>query len=313
MKHYEKFAVLIPCYNESITIEKVIRDFQKYLPGSQIYVYDNNSTDGTGMLASKAGAIIKNEPRQGKGNVMRSMFRDIDAEFYVLIDGDDTYPVEALPQMIDFFMSHSLDILVGDRLSNGTYFTENKRMFHNFGNRLVLSLINYVFSSELNDIMSGYRIMSRAFVKNYPVLSDGFQVETEMTVFALNYKWRYMESPIAYRDRPEGSFSKLDTIRDGFRVLKLLYNLSRNTKPLLFFGLISSLFLVLSLGVGTPVILEFVRTRYITLIPSAILASSLAITAFIFLLIAFVLDAFVYYNQIQFQHKINSYFEKEQS
>jgi glycosyltransferase involved in cell wall biosynthesis len=311
MKSYENFAVLVPCYNEAITIEKVVHDFQQYLPGCRIFVYDNNSSDGTARLASKAGAIVKNEVRQGKGNVMRSMFRDIDAEYYVLIDGDDTYPVEALPKMIEFFMSHNLDILVGDRLSNGSYFTENKRLFHSFGNRLILNLINYIFNSKLNDIMSGYRIMSRAFVKNFPVLSDGFQVETEMTVFALTYKWRYMEFPIDYRDRPEGSFSKLDTVRDGYRVLMLLYNLSRNTKPLIFFGLMSTIFLILSLIVGTPVIIEFIQTHYITLIPSAILASSLAIIAFIFLLIAFVLDAFVYYNQIQFQHKINSYFERD--
>jgi len=311
MHNYDNLAVLIPCYNESITIEKVIRDFQLHLPGCRIFVYDNNSTDGTADIATTAGALVRTEVRQGKGNVMRSMFRDIEAECYVLIDGDDTYPVDVLPDMIKTFQQHNLDILVGDRLSNGSYFSENKRLFHNFGNRLILNLINYVFKSKLNDIMSGYRIMSRAFVKNFPVLSDGFQVETEMTIFALTYKWRYMEFAIDYRDRPEGSFSKLDTVRDGYRVLMMLYNLFRNTKPLLFFGFTSSLFLIASLLVGTPVIIEFLQTHFITLIPSAILASSLAIIAFIFLLIAFVLDAFVYYNQIQFQHKINSYFERK--
>jgi len=306
-----KIAVLIPCYNEEITVTKVVNDFKIALPKADIYVYDNNSKDNTFDLAVKAGAITRKESNQGKGNVVRSMFRDIEADYYILVDGDDTYPAEEVEGLLSLAINENIDMVIGDRLSNGTYSQENKRNFHGFGNKLIQSLVNWIFKSKINDIMTGYRIFSKRFVKNFPVLSQGFQIETEMTVFALNYKFKIKEKQITYRDRPEGSFSKLNTFKDGYRVLTILSSLFKHSKPVLFFGLISFLFVLLSLIVGIPVIIEFIQTHYITLVPSAILASGLAIVAFLFFIVALILDSMAYYNKLEFEYKINQYILNE--
>lgn len=306
-----EIAVLIPCYNEELTVRKVVADFKRELPNAKIYVYDNNSKDRTVDYALEAGAIVRHEFRQGKGNVVRSMFRDIYADVYILVDGDDTYPAEAVHAMIQKVIDGKADMVVGDRLSNGTYTEENKRGFHDFGNNLILNLVNGIFSSKLHDIMSGYRTYNRYFVKNYPVLSQGFQIETEMTIFALTHNFMVGEEPILYRDRPEGSFSKLNTFKDGYRVLNVLSSLFKNTKPFLFFGLVSLIFIIASLIVGIPVIIEFIETHYITLVPSAILASGLAIVAFLFFVVAAILDTIVYYHRKTFEQQLNMYLYNE--
>lgn len=302
-----KVAVLIPCYNEELTVTKVVSDFKIALPDADVYVYDNNSSDRTYNLAVEAGAITRKESNQGKGNVVRSMFRDIDADYFILVDGDDTYPADEVGGLLKLAIDENADMVIGDRLSNGTYSKENKRNFHGFGNKLIQSLVNWIFKSNIKDIMTGYRIFSKRFVKNFPVLSKGFQIETEMTIFALNYHFKIREKQITYRDRPEGSFSKLNTIKDGYRVLTILSSLFKHSKPVLFFGLISLVFVILSLIVGIPVISEFIRTHYITLVPSAILASGLAIVAFLFFIVALILDSMAYYNKFNFEHNLNQY------
>lgn len=241
----QKIAVLIPCYNEELTIRKVIRDFKKELPEADIYVYNNNSTDKSEQIALKAGAIVKRERQQGKGNVVRSMFRDIDADIYVMVDGDDTYPAEEVHRLIEKVVKEDADMVIGDRLSS-TYYTENKRPFHNFGNDLVRNLVNFLFKSDIKDIMTGYRVFSRRFVKSMPVISDGFQIETEMTVFALIYHMNISEVTISYRDRPEGSFSKLNTYKDGYKVLIKLFDLFKDNRPLLLFGIVSAIIFVVT-------------------------------------------------------------------
>ena len=234
----DKIAVIIPCYNEGLTIKKVVEDFKKELPEAAIYVYDNNSTDDSARLAEDAGAIVRRESRQGKGNVLRSMFRDIDAECYLMIDGDDTYPVEECRKLIDPILSGRIHMTNGDRLSS-TYFKENKRPFHNLGNKLLLYLINTIFKAHVHDITSGYRGFSYLFAKSYPILSKGFEIETEMTIFALDKNMDIYETPIQYRDRPAGSFSKLNTFKDGSKVIMLIFSLFKDIKPLTFFGIIS--------------------------------------------------------------------------
>ena len=269
MKKNKKIAVLIPCYNESKTIKKVVEDYKKALPEADIYVYDNNSSDHTDEIAKKAGAIVKYEYRQGKGNVIRSMFKDIDADCYLMIDGDDTYPAENAKEMCDLILDKKADMVIGDRLSS-TYFTENKRPFHNFGNRLVRGLINFLFESDVRDIMTGYRAFSYEFVKTFPVLSKGFEIETEMTIHALDKNFLLKEVKVGYRDRPAGSVSKLNTYRDGFRVLKTIGRLFKEYKPTIFFSLLSLLFLIISFAFGIPVFAEYFKTglvpRYSTLI-----------------------------------------------
>ena len=256
MKKNKKIAVLIPCYNESKTIKKVVEDYKKALPEADIYVYDNNSSDHTDEIAREAGAIVRYEYRQGKGNVIRSMFKDIDADCYLMIDGDDTYPKENAREMCDLVLNKGADMVIGDRLSS-TYFTENKRPFHNFGNRLVRGLINFLFESNVRDIMTGYRAFSYEFVKTFPVLSKGFEIETEMTIHALDKNFLLEEVKVGYRDRPAGSVSKLNTYRDGFRVLKTIGRLFKEYKPTIFFSLLSLLFLIISVGFGIPVFAEF--------------------------------------------------------
>lgn len=286
----KKIAVLIPCYNEELTVEKTVSDFKHVLPDADIYVYNNNSKDRTKELALKAGAIVKDEYRQGKGAVVRSMFRDIDADVYIMVDGDDTYPAEEVEGLITPVLEGKADMVIGDRLSS-TYYTENKRPFHNFGNSLVKGLINFLFKSDLNDIMTGYRSFSKKFVKCMPVMSDGFQIETEMTIFALTNNMQVVNVPITYRDRPEGSESKLNTFSDGYKVLLTLFNLFKDNRPFLFFGCLSLIIFILGLVVGIPVIDEFIKTAYITKVPSAILAAALMINAFLLMSVGIILDA----------------------
>ena len=285
-----KVAVLIPCYNEELTIGKVIDDFKKELPEANIYVYDNNSRDKTGEIAKEHGAIVIKEYRQGKGNVVRTMFRDIDADIYIMIDGDDTYPAEAARKLMEPIIKNEADMVIGDRLSNGTYAKENKRAFHNLGNNLVQGLIGLLFKNEIKDIMTGYRVFNRFFVKTMPVMSEGFQIETEMSIHALDKKFRLKEIPIEYRDRPAGSESKLNTFRDGYRVIKALIGLFKDYKPLLFFGTISIVSLILGLLAGVPVIVEFALTRFITKVPSAILAVGFIVVAVVSLACGLILD-----------------------
>jgi hypothetical protein len=270
-KEKRKIAVLIPCYNEAQTIEKVIKDYKQVLPDATIYVYDNNSRDETASIAQKAGAVVRHEYRQGKGNVIRTMFREIDADCYLMIDGDDTYPAENAKEMCELVLSGKADMVIGDRLSS-TYFTENKRPFHNFGNRIVRFSINKLFHNEIKDIMTGYRAFSYEFVKGFPVLSKGFEIETEMTIHAVDKNFKLVEIPVNYRDRPAGSVSKLNTYKDGFKVLKTIATLFKEYKPGMFFGLIAALFLLVSLILGVPVFLEYFETGLVPRFPSLIVA-----------------------------------------
>lgn len=283
-----KIAVLIPCYNEELTVEKVVADFKKELPEADIYVYDNNSKDRTAELARKAGAIVVPEYRQGKGNVVRSMFRDIDADIYVMIDGDDTYPADEVHKLIEA-VEEGNDMVIGDRLSS-TYFTENKRPFHNTGNSMVRIMINKIFKSDIKDVMTGYRAFSRRFVKTVAIMSPGFQIETELTATSLQYRYNVKSIPITYRDRPEGSSSKLNTFSDGFKVIMTLFDLAKDYRPLLFFGLLSVLFFIVGLLIGMPVIIEFIQTAYITKVPSAILASGIMIIAVLLIMLGLIID-----------------------
>lgn len=287
----KKTAVLIPCYNEGLTIRKVVEDFRRELPEAEIYVYDNNSSDNTAAEAAAAGAIVRREWVQGKGSVVRSMFRDIDADLYVMVDGDDTYPARFVREVIRPVEAGEADMSIGDRLSNGSYFKENSRKFHGFGNNLVRSAINRIFDAQLRDIMTGYRCFSRRFVKSFPVLNNGFQLETEMTLFALNYKMRIVEVPIVFVERPEGSESKLNTFSDGTRVLMCIFNMFRHYRPLAFFSWTALFFAILSLAIGIPTVVEFVQTHYITKVPSAILASGLFVMALMFFVCGLILDS----------------------
>ena len=305
----KKIAVLIPCYNEELTVEKTVNDFKRVLPNADIYVYNNNSKDRTKELALKSGAIVRDEYRQGKGAVVRSMFRDIDADVYIMVDGDDTYPAEEVEGLITPVLEGKADMVIGDRLSS-TYYTENKRPFHNFGNSLVKGLINFLFKSDLNDIMTGYRSFSKKFVKCMPVMSDGFQIETEMTIFALTNNMQVVNVPITYRDRPEGSESKLNTFSDGFKVLLTLFNLFKDNRPFLFFGCLSLIIFILGLVVGIPVIDEFIKTAYITKVPSAILAAALMLNAFLMFSVGIILDAIKNQKRYLFECHMNDVMSK---
>ena len=267
----DEVAVLIPCYNEEKTIEKVVKDFKKSLPEAKIYVYDNNSKDKTAEIAEKAGAIVKYEYRQGKGNVIRSMFKDIDADCYLMIDGDDTYPKENAREMCDFVLNKGADMVVGDRLSS-TYFTENKRLFHNFGNVLVRALINRIYNSNIRDVMTGYRAFSYKFVKTFPVLSKGFELETEMTIHTLDKNLKSENIIIEYRDRPNGSVSKLNTISDGIRVLKTILGFYKNYKPFGFFNILAVISLIIGLAMFIPVVVTFSHTGLVNRMPTLIVS-----------------------------------------
>ncbi|EMF0258983.1 glycosyltransferase [Enterococcus hirae] len=293
MEQQEKIAVLIPCYNEEATISTVIADFRRELPEAEIYVYDNNSTDTTYELAVACGAIVKKEPRQGKGNVIRQMFFDIDADYYLMVDGDDTYPAEAVHGLLDKLRSGEADMVIGDRLSNGTYFDENKRPFHDFGNNLVKNTITRLYKTKIRDVMTGYRGFNRIFVKSFPIMSSGFQIETELTIHALDKKFKLVELPIDYRDRPEGSESKLNTFSDGFKVIMMIVKMWKDYKPLMFFGIWTFFFFVFGLFAGVPVIREYMMTHFITRVPSAILSTGLMILALLSLVTGLILDTVV--------------------
>ncbi|MBR4701865.1 MAG: glycosyltransferase [Oscillospiraceae bacterium] len=272
----DKIAVLVPCYNEAKTVEKVVKDFLRVLPGCTVYVYDNNSTDGTAALAEAAGAVVRREYRQGKGHVIRRMFREIDAECYVMVDGDDTYPAECAPALVAPVLEKKADMVVGDRLSS-TYFTENKRPFHNFGNSLVRSSINAIFRSDIKDVMTGYRAFNYQFVKSFPVLSKGFEIETEMTIHAID-KNMYVENVVIdYRDRPAGSVSKLNTYSDGFKVLRTVGRLFRSYKPFGYFSLLSAVLFALAIGFFIPVLVEYFRTGLVRRFPTLITCGFAAI------------------------------------
>ena len=307
-----KVAVLIPCYNEELTVKKVVEDFRKELPDADIYVYNNNSTDKTVELAKEAGAIVRNEYKQGKGNVVKTMFEEVEADIYVLVDGDDTYPASSVHDLITLVEQGKADMAVGDRLSNGTYKKENKRTFHNFGNILVKNAINLSFNSDLNDIMTGYRAFSKKMVKNLPITTKKFEVETEMTLQALDKNFIIKEIPIEYRDRPNGSSSKLNTISDGIKVIKEIIRLFKDYKPLKFFMIIALILFILGLIVGLPVIIEFIKTKYITKVPSAILATGLILLAVIFGQCGIILDTYVKRNKESYRLNILRYTQLEQ-
>ena len=273
----DKVAVLIPCYNEAVTIGKVVDDFKRVLPDADIYVYDNNSKDDTAAIAEDHGAIVRTEPRQGKGNVVRQMFREIDADYYIMVDGDDTYPAEAAPRLLEPLMNDTADMTVGDRLSNGTYGEENDRSFHGFGNNLVRWLIKVIYGYAFDDVMTGYRAFNRIFVKTMPVLSEGFQIETELSIHAVDKRFRITDVPIDYRDRPEGSYSKLSTFGDGAKVLRAIASLFKDHKPMAFFGWLALILIVLGLIAGIPVIAEYFQTGLVPRFPTAILAIALVI------------------------------------
>lgn len=285
----DKIAVLIPCYNESKTIAKVVKDFKKALPEAVIYVYDNNSSDGTDEIAREAGAVVRYEYQQGKGNVIRRMFRDINAECYLMVDGDDTYPAEHAREMADKVLNRKVDMVVGDRLSS-TYFEENKRPFHNFGNSLVRFSINRLFKSDIKDIMTGYRAFSYQFVKTFPVLSRGFEIETEMSIHAIDKNLFVENVVIEYRDRPEGSESKLNTYSDGFKVIRTIIRLFRNYKPMQYFALLSLVLFALSLGFFIPVFADFIKTGLVAKIPTLIVCGFVALSAVISLFSGLVLS-----------------------
>lgn len=281
-------AVLLPCYNKEVTIGKVIRDFKAALPDATVYVYDNNSTDRTAEIAAAEGAIVRREPRQGKGNVIRAMFEDIDADVYVMADGDDTYPADAAPAMVSKVLD-GYDMVIGDRLSS-TYFQENKRPFHNFGNRLVRGSINGLFNAHVTDIMTGYRAFNFTFVKTYPVLSRGFEVETEMTIHSLNNNLRLYEMPIQYRDRPEGSVSKLDTVGDGIKVMSTIFRMIREYKPLPFFGGLGLIIGIVGIVLCGTVTFEFAKTGVVTHFPTLIGAVMLVIAGLLLIIAGIILD-----------------------
>ncbi len=289
----KKIAVLLPCYNEEQTIEKVIRDFQRELPEATIYVYNNNSTDRTAEIASSIeGVVVKNEYRQGKGNVIRSMFRQIDADCYIMADGDDTYPAEHAREMARLVLEENVDMVIGDRLSS-TYFVENKRAFHNFGNKLVRWLINKLFSGDVKDIMTGYRAFSYDFVKLMPIESAGFEVETEMTINALDKKFNIREIPVQYRDRPEGSVSKLNTVKDGMRVIGTIFRMFKNYRPMIFFGLVAAVLFTVGAGMFTSVFVEYLNTGLVLRLPTLIVSTVTALAAIIFFAIGLILDIII--------------------
>ena len=266
----DKIAVLVPCYNEAQTIKKVVEDFKRVLPQAVIYVYNNNSTDDTAKIAAEAGAIVRNEYQQGKGNVIRRMFREIDAECYIMTDGDDTYPAEFAPQMADMVLNKNCDMVVGDRLSS-TYFQENKRPFHNFGNDIVRKSINFLFKSKIKDIMTGFRAFSYQFVKTFPVLSTGFEIETEMTIHAVDKNMAVGNVVIDYRDRQEGSESKLNTFSDGFKVIKTIIRLFKAYKPIWFYGLVALILAIISIGFFIPILVIYGETGLVPKFPTLIM------------------------------------------
>ena len=310
-KKNKKIAVLIPCYNESKTIEKVVKDYKSVLPEADIYVYDNNSKDNTDEIARKAGAIVRYEYRQGKGNVIRTMFREIDADCYLMIDGDDTYPKENAREMCDLVLNGKADMVIGDRLSS-TYFTENKRPFHNFGNRIVRYLINKLFKNNVKDIMTGYRAFSYEFAKGFPVLSKGFEIETEMTIHAVDKNFKLVEIPVTYRDRPEGSVSKLNTYSDGFKVLKTIATVFKEYRPGLFLDIVAILLFLLSLILGIPVLSEYFKTGLVPRFPSLIVATVFLVMAMLMWISGIILEVIAKKHRQLYELYLNMISKKEE-
>lgn len=298
-----EIAVLIPCYNESVTIEKVIKDFREALPEATIYVYDNNSTDKTDEIARNAGAVVRYEYQQGKGNVIRTMFREIQADCYIMTDGDDTYPAEYAREMADLVLNKNVDMVIGDRLSS-TYFEENKRPFHNVGNTLVRKLVNSFFKGNVTDIMTGYRAFSPLFVKSFPIMSKGFEIETEMTIHALDKNLHLKSIPVNYRDRPKGSESKLNTYSDGFKVITTIFRLLKDYRPLRFFGICALVLLLISLILFAPVLVEYFNTGMVARFPTLIVAVTLGLAALQSLVCGFVLDTVVKKDRQRFEQHI---------
>lgn len=308
----DKIAVLIPCYNEEQTIGKVVSDFKKVLPEAVIYVYDNNSSDRTYDIAKEAGAIVRREYMQGKGNVIRRMFREIDALCYIMADGDDTYPAEYAPEMVDKVLNNNADMVVGDRLSS-TYFTENKRRFHNFGNSFVRKSINILFGSEIKDIMTGYRAFSYEFVKTFPVLSKGFEIETEMSIHAIDKNMQLENVIIDYRDRPEGSESKLNTISDGFKVIFTILRLFRNYKPLHYFGIIGLILGLLSTIFLIPVLTNYFETGLVRKFPTLIVCGFTMIVAIQSLFTGLQLHTILQKNRQDFEMNLHQVSERKKN
>ena len=305
----DKIAVLIPCYNESKTIEKVVEDFKRELPEAKIYVYDNNSKDGTDEIARNAGAIVRYERQQGKGNVIRTMFREIEAEVYLMVDGDDTYPAENAKEMCKAVLERNVDMVIGDRLSS-TYFTENKRPFHNFGNVIVRKLINMIYKSNIRDVMTGYRAFSYRFVKTFPVLSKGFEIETEMTIHSLDKNLHLENMIIEYRDRPEGSVSKLNTYRDGFKVIKTILRLLKNYKPARFFNYLTLLLVMIGTAFFIPVIIEYVKTGLVPKIPTLIVSMFTYLAAVLSFFSGTILQTIVNKSKQEFEITLNDWENK---
>jgi len=300
----KKIAILIPCYNESSTIAKVVDDCKTLIPDAEIYVYNNNSADGSEIIAREHGAIVVNEYQQGKGFVIRSMFRDVEADCYIMIDGDDTYEISDAAILTDYILNNQADMVIGDRLS-GSYFKENKRRFHNVGNKLVRTLINHIFNSRINDIMTGCRAFNRRFVKTFPVLSDGFEIETEMTIHALYKRFVIIEKPVRYRDRPEGSVSKLNTFSDGVKVIKTIFSLYKNYRPFKFFGTISFLLLIVSVSFFLPVFVEFLRTGFVYRMPTLIVSVGIAIISLLSFICGVILNTVKKYNDTMYELFVN--------
>lgn len=306
-----KIAVLVPCYNEALTIGKVIDDFHQELPDATVYVYDNNSSDETSAIAREHGATVRFEPRQGKGNVVRQMLRDIDADAYIMVDGDDTYPADAAKDLLAPILDGSADHVVGDRLSNGTYGEENTRAFHGFGNDLVRWLIKVLYGFEFTDVMTGYRAFSRQFAETLPVLSPGFEIETELSIHAVDKRFRIVQVPIIYRDRPEGSESKLNTVSDGIKVLGMIFSLFKDYKPLGFFSLLAAISFVIALILGVPVVMEFMATGLVPRFPTAILAVAFAGLAALMLVCGLILDTVVKGNRRDWELRATEIWRKK--
>lgn len=300
-KNDASVAVLIPCYNEEITIGKVVDDFSRVLPEATIYVYDNNSSDNTAKVAQEHGAVVKFEPRQGKGNVVRQMMRDIDADYYIMVDGDDTYPADAAPALLEPLINDRADMTVGDRLSNGTYGEENDRAFHGFGNNLVRFLIKVIYGYHFHDVMTGYRAYNAVFAKTMPALSSGFQIETELSIHAVDKRWRIEQVPIEYRDRPEGSESKLNTFSDGMKVLLMIGSLFKDYRPLMLFSLVAFLLCLIGLVVGFPVIVEYFQTGLVPRLPTALLAVALVFVGLLSFSSGLILDTVVKGNRKEYE------------
>lgn len=299
----DKIAVLIPCYNEEKTIGKVVSDFKAVLPEAVIYVYDNRSTDNTAKIAAQAGAVVRREYVQGKGNVIRRMFREIDAQCYIMADGDDTYPAEFAPEMAKLVLEKKVDMVVGDRLSS-TYFTENKRPFHNFGNSIVRKSINALFGSDIKDVMTGYRAFGYNFVKTYPVLSHGFEIETDMTIHAVDKNMLVENVIIDYRDRPDGSESKLNTYSDGFKVMRTILKLYKDYKPLRFFSAIAAVLLILAVIFFIPVLIEYIETGLVPNFPTLIVCGFCVTAALMSYFSGLILSTMVQQNRQDFEYKL---------